>query len=299
MAQGSAPTARVVQVLESLRGRAGHGLRYAELAEHAGVSQATCHAILTTLADAGYVVRDPSSRSYTLGPALVGLGEVASRSFPEVALARPELDALADRTGHGWSAGRVVGDTIAIVAVGDGVPEGDPIRPGASLPFGPPFGAIHVAWSPSADIDAWVDRAPDGTFADADLRAVVADHRRVRFAVAPFTPASAQLRGLLGELTTDGVAADVRARTIELLAAIDRLDLRPDEYAGRGPLSVNTVTAPVFDTRGAVSFAVALHVADPAIDARHLRTLAAELVRTADRITTATGGCIPQEGDPA
>ena len=144
-----------------------------------------------------------------------------------------------------------------------------------------------------------MDRAPDGTFADADLRAVVADHRRVRFAVAPFTPASAQLRGLLGELTTDGVAADVRARTIELLAAIDRLDLRPAEYAGAGTVSVNTITAPVFDPRGWVSFAVALHVADPAIEARRVRALAAELVRTTDRITTLTGGCIPREGDAA
>jgi DNA-binding IclR family transcriptional regulator len=299
VAQGSAPTARVVRVLETLRGRAGHGLRYAELADEADVSQATCHAILTTLAGAGYVVRDPASRSYTLGPALVGLGEVAVRSFPEVALARAELDALADRTGLGWSAGRVVGDSIAIVAVGDGVPAGDPVRPGASLPFAPPFGAIHVAWSAPVDVDAWVARAPAGTFAEADLRAVVADHRRARVAVAPYTPASAQLRELLGELTTDAVAADVRTRTIELLAAIDRLDLRPADYAGTGSVSVNTITAPVFEAHGSVSFAVALHVADPAIETRRVRALAGELVRTTDRITTATGGIIPQEGDAA
>jgi len=299
VAHGSAPTARVVRVLESLRGRAGGGLRYAELAEHAGVSQATCHAILTTLADAGYVVRDPSSRSYVLGPALVGLGEVAARARPEIALARPELDALAARTGLSWSAGRATGDTIAIVAVGAGIAEDDPIRPGATLPFAPPFGAIHLAWSTPAEIDDWTRRAPEGTFAEPDLRAVVADHRRTRVAVAPFTPASAQLRGLLGELTADTVTDDVRRRTIELLAAIDRLDLRRDEYAGRGTLSVNTITAPVFDARGAVSFAVALHVADPEIDAGRVRTLARELVRTVDRVTAAIGGCIPQEGDTA
>ena len=297
MVQASAPTARVVRVLESLRSRAGDGLRYAELAEHAGVSQATCHAILTTLAGAGYVVRDASSRAYVLGPALVGLGEVAARSLPEVALARPELDALAARTGRSWSAGRVVGDTIAIVAVGDGVAEDDPMRPGASLPFAPPFGAIHVAWSSPTEVDAWVRRAPEGVFAQADLHTVVSDHRRTRVAVAPYTPASAQLRGLLGELTTDGVAADVQARTRELLAAIDRLDHRPDAYAGDGTLSVNSITAPVFDAQGAVSFAVALHVAEPAVEARTVRSLATDLVSTADRVTAATGGCVPKEGD--
>ena len=62
------------------------------LARHADVSQATCHAILATLVDAGYVVRDPSSKSYSLGPAFLGLGDAAARAFPEVRVARVELD---------------------------------------------------------------------------------------------------------------------------------------------------------------------------------------------------------------
>ena len=129
MAQGSAPTARVVRVLEALRLHAGAGLRYAELAHDADVSQATCHAILATLADAGYVVRDPSTKAYSLGPALLGLGDAAARAFPEVRLAHAELDALATETGLRCHAAKVVDDAITVVAVAGAAAVDDPIRP--------------------------------------------------------------------------------------------------------------------------------------------------------------------------
>jgi DNA-binding IclR family transcriptional regulator len=296
VAQGSAPTARVVRVLETLRGRAGEGMRYAELADDAGVSQATCHAILTTLADAGYVMRDPVSKSYLLGPAVVGLGEGAARSFPEVGAARAELDDLRARTGLHWSVGKVIGDTITIVRVAADVSDDEPIRPGTRLPFAPPFGAIHVAWSPPSAVEQWIGRAPGRTFSEPELRAVLRDHRQSRFAVAPHTPASVQLRELLGELASDAVSEDVRERTFGLLAAIDRLDYTSDELRNGRALSVNAITAPVFDDHGAVSFAVALHVASPAVEAESVRSLARELVQSVDRVTASIGGRVPTEG---
>ncbi len=296
MPQGSAPTARVVRVLEALRGRAGEGRRYAELAGDAGVSQATCHAILTTLAGAGYVVRDPASKSYRLGPAVVGLGEAAARSFPEIGAARAELERLAARTGLHWSVGKVIGDTITIVAVAADAPGNEPIRPGTRLPFAPPFGAIHVAWSPASTVARWIARAPGNTFDEPELRAVLRDHRRSRFAVAPYTPASVQLRELLGELATDAVSDDVRERTFGLLAAIDRLDYTSHELGNGRALAVNSITAPVFDQNGAVSFAVALHVASPEVQTERVRTLARELVQSVDRVTDSIGGRVPTEG---
>lgn len=296
MAQGSAPTARVVRVLESLRVRAGDGLRYAELADDADVSPATCHAILTTLVDAGFVVRDASSKAYLLGPAVVGLGDAAVRSFPEVGAARAELEALTNRTGLSWSVGKVVGDAITIVAVAGDTPVDEPIRPGTRLPFAPPFGAIHVAWSPPATIEEWLARAPGRTFSEQELMAVLDDHRRSRFAVAPYTPVSSRLRELLGELASDDVSDDVRDRTFGLLAAIDRLDYRDEQLRNGGSLPVNAITAPVFDAEGAVSFAVALHVASPDVKVSRVRSLARDLVDSVDRVTDSIGGHVPREG---
>jgi DNA-binding IclR family transcriptional regulator len=298
MAQGSAPAARVVRVLEALRLHPDGGLRYAELAQHADVSQATCHAILATLSDAGYVVRDPASKSYSLGPALLGLGDAAAQSFTEVRLARAELEALAAETGLPCSAAKVVDDAITVVAVTGSSIADDPIRPGTKVPFVPPFGAIHVAWSRPHVVEQWIRSAPSSEFTAPRLREVVDDHRRTRFAVAPYTPASARLRELLGELAGDGVPDDVRARTVELLGAIDRLDYTSEDLAAGDRLAVNTITAPVFDHHAKVAFAVGLHVADPAVVTTRIEALARTVVRAADRMTGVIGGHVP-EAQPA
>jgi DNA-binding IclR family transcriptional regulator len=293
MRRSSAPTARVLRVLEALRLHPHEGLRYAEIAQAADVSQATCHAILATLTDAGYVVRDPTSKAYSLGPALLGLGDAAARSFPEVQATRAELDALALETGRRAHAAKVVDDAITVVAVAGGAAIDDPIRPGTRVPFVPPFGAIHLAWSSPLDVEQWIGRAPSAAFSATRLRAVVADHRRSRIAVAPYTPASARLRELLGELAADDLPDDVRARTVGLLGAIDRLDYTSDDLHGAGELAVNTITAPVFDEHANVAFAIGLHVGEPALAPDDLRDLSAALLGAADRMTHALGGRLP------
>jgi DNA-binding IclR family transcriptional regulator len=293
--QRSNPTERVVRVLETLRAHEGTGLRFADLARAGDVSQATCHSILLTLADAGYVVRDTETRTYTLGPALVALGAAAAASFPEVRAARPELALLSAATGAPVSAASVVDGAITVVdIVGDdrGTLH---IREGTRVPCAPPFGAIHVAWESPDVIDAWIARAPSPTLTPDRLRAVVADHRRTHVAVAPYTRSSARLRDALGELAVDALAHDVRERTMELLAAIDELDYTSDVLADARHLPVNTLTSPVFDHDGQVAFAVALHVADPDLPVTRLRELATELRTSTARMTTAVGGHVPDE----
>jgi DNA-binding IclR family transcriptional regulator len=293
MSQSSAPTARVLRVLEALRVHPHEGLRYADVAHTADVSQATCHAILATLTDAGYVVRDPTSKAYSLGPALLGLGDAAARSFPAVQSARAELDALALETGRRCHAAKVVDDAITVVAVAGAAAVDDPIRPGTRVPFVPPFGAIHLAWSSPHDVEQWIRRAPSATFSAARLRAVVEDHRRTRIAVAPYTPASARLRELLGELAADDLPDDVRTRTVALLGAIDRLDYTSEDLREGAALAVNTITVPVFDQHAKVAFAIGLHVGDGALPEHDLRDLSSALLAAADRMTDALGGRLP------
>jgi DNA-binding IclR family transcriptional regulator len=293
--QRSNPTERVMRLLDLLRAHAGTGMRFADLARAGDVSQATCHAILLTLADAGYVVRDPDTRTYTLGPALVALGVAAAASFPEVRAARPELDRLSAATGFSVSAARVVDDAITVLAVVGPRREALPIREGTKVPFAPPFGAIHVAWDDATAVDEWISRAPSPALSGERLRAVVADHRHSRVAVAPYTHSSVRLREALGELAADTRADHVRARTLELLAAIDELDYTSDALARADRLPVNTLTAPVFDHTGRVVFAVAVHVADPELQVATIDTLAGTLRAAAARMTQLVGGHAPDD----
>jgi len=296
--QRSRPTERVVRLLETLRARPGTGLRFADLARAGDLSQATCHAILLTLADAGYVVRDDETRGYSLGPALVALGEAAAASFPEVRASAGELARLAASTGLPVSAARVVDDAITVVEVVGPGRDDLPIRAGTRVPCAPPFGAIHVAWERPDAVEAWIARSPSPTLSPERLRAVVEDHRRTRVAVAPYTHSSARLREALGELALDALAHDVRDRTLALLAAIDELDYTSDALEGPDRLAVNTLTAPVFDHRARVVFAVALHVAQPELLVTHLRRLAAELRSATERMTETVGGRLPTEPTP-
>jgi DNA-binding IclR family transcriptional regulator len=286
--QRSNPAERVVRVLEALRAHPDDGLRFADVARAAAVSQATCHAILASLTDAGYVARDEATKTYSLGPALVPLAAGASRTLRVGQIVRPALDKLATRIGFACSVAEAVGDAITVVAVA--APPGvDPLLPiGASVPFAPPYGAIHVAWSDDAAIDAWIARATNPALTPARLRAVVADHQHSRVAVAPYTPAREGVRAALAELASEQQAGELRTRTLDLLTTIDRLDYTTDELSGAEPLPVHTITAPVFDTCPSglrVAFAVGVQVADPALSMPRLRELITELHRTTEQMT--------------
>jgi hypothetical protein len=159
------------------------------------------------------------------------------------------------------------------------------VRVGARVPFAPPFGAIHVAWSDAATVDAWISRSTSPALTAERLRAVVRDHRATGVAVAPSTPASAPFREALAELAANPNAGELRERTLELLASIDRLDYSADDVATTVDLAVNTITAPVFDADGDVLFAVALHPVEGDLSSARRRALIADLRHATDTMT--------------
>ncbi len=81
-----------INVLSEL-GRPGEvGATQAELAEATGMSKSTLHNLLSTLEANDYVRREDSTRRYRLGPALIPLGNAASR---QVKLVRSTIDRIA------------------------------------------------------------------------------------------------------------------------------------------------------------------------------------------------------------
>lgn len=81
-----------INVLSQL-GRPGEtGVTQAELAEATGMSKSSLHNLLATLETHEYVRRDSDTRRYRLGPALIPLGNAASR---QVTLVRSTVDRIA------------------------------------------------------------------------------------------------------------------------------------------------------------------------------------------------------------
>lgn len=71
-----------------------------ELAAATEMSKGGVSKILATFLDAGFVVQDPSSRRYRLGPATLAAGQVAAGSMNVSQVATQVLDDLATRTGE-------------------------------------------------------------------------------------------------------------------------------------------------------------------------------------------------------
>ena len=88
-----------LDVLEALS-EAGPNVGVSELSRTLGLSKATVHVILTNLCARGYVVKDPATARYGLGLKAWEVGTVAIGSLELPAIARPQLQALADRTGE-------------------------------------------------------------------------------------------------------------------------------------------------------------------------------------------------------
>jgi len=73
-------------------------LSLADLARAVGLTRSSAFRIAYTLAELGYLVRDEASKSYRLGPRVLGLGFAYLASIEIVEIAQPHLVALRDRT---------------------------------------------------------------------------------------------------------------------------------------------------------------------------------------------------------
>jgi DNA-binding IclR family transcriptional regulator len=305
----------VLRLLEAAR--ASGVATAADLARRANISPATCHAVMATLLDGGFLVRDPAARTYRLGPALIRLGDTARTQLGDLAglgnpdgadaaapdgavgvggglaLLRPMLAELAGRTKLSCTASATAGEDIVFL---EHVGGARPVYAGQRIPCAPPFGAIHLAWSGPAAADAWAARAP--WLVSDDLRRryrdVLAGIREHGYSVSPFDGAAVRLAELIGELAEEVRGPEQRAKTRELLGMLQPHDYLPADFAGSRRLSVNTVSAPVFGRSGVPAVVASLHVQRPDVPAAEVRRLAGLLRVATSAMTAATGGAEPR-----
>lgn len=86
-----------------------------ELSAEVGLSKATAHRMLGVLEQEGFVVRPSGSADFQLGPEMIALGVVALKTVDVRAVARPELQLLAETTGEDASLELLVGTEVLIL----------------------------------------------------------------------------------------------------------------------------------------------------------------------------------------
>lgn len=90
-------------------------LGIADMARAAGLTKSTAYRYVATLAKLGYVVQDPDTKKYSLGPRVIDLGFAALNSMEITRLAAQYLQALSDETGYPASMAVLDGPDIVYV----------------------------------------------------------------------------------------------------------------------------------------------------------------------------------------
>ena len=113
-----APTVKkAFQILALVSDSDHEGLGISELSKTLGMSKGTVHGITTALEELGVVVRDPSSKRYTLGLTLFELGRLAHAHFDLKDTARPFMEDLMRRSRASVFLGILSRDHVTILDI--------------------------------------------------------------------------------------------------------------------------------------------------------------------------------------
>ena len=248
----SPPTERVISVLELLGREPTKQFSLAEICRQLGISRATGHAIVSTLAARDWAVRDPATAGYSLGPAVNGLGRPTNAR-----MYRADLQALATATGTQVSLARRGGATLLVVDTVGECFTGPRIWRGMRMPFVAPFGRDYVAWSGLEAQKAWLEAlgTPSGEFRKR-MTLVLNEIRRRGYVVERLTREYVRVYTALRALSTDGEVDDITTHLARAFADVTVIDILDDELSGGAAHSVATVSAPIRNADGVVTMAV-------------------------------------------
>lgn len=162
---------RALALIEAVESGPREGVSLMELVDRTGVDKSTVTRLLATCVERGWLVRDPASRRYTLGPTLLAMARRGALDDRVMMTVYDALTAIRDATGETAGFHRRAGDRRVAIA---GVESLHDVRRGfnagesCSLLLGPASKAI-LAFVPEEERAAIL---AGETAADTDLGAV-------------------------------------------------------------------------------------------------------------------------------
>ncbi|MHB1582674.1 MAG: helix-turn-helix domain-containing protein [Acidimicrobiales bacterium] len=292
---------RAVQVLNFLTARPTESFTLSEIARGIGCNPASTLAVLQSLVDGDYLHRHPSHKTYSLGPAVVAVGDAALARHRVIDVARAEMPPLADECSCECVASVVVADQIVVVALaGRPRARGADVRVGQRVPMIPPLGPVFIAWSPDEAVDRWLDALGpgDGPAERAHYRATLASVAERGFSVGLESGARATVGRVLAERAgLAGSGGPDEPQVASLIAALrhdyEVLDLDLDLAGAADAHRISNIAAPVFGPGGDVVLALTLHGFGTVMDGSAIRRTADRLLSTTALVTRRTGGHAP------
>jgi DNA-binding IclR family transcriptional regulator len=284
------PSPQTERVLAAINVLAVHpdGLSLTELARTIDANTASCVHMLAAMADAGFVVRDASTKRYAVGPALIVPGQAAAARYPALGAARREAEELVRTLGVVcFVMAREGAETRLVHRSWDPRHVPPAMQLGDALPLVPPLGSVFVAWAGDQEVEAWLTRGPADARARTRARRVLAAARRHGYVVelVPSEPLLHELGRLLARTRTGGGRGS-RVRSTDDTFVLEDLDLDA-EYA------VSSIGAPVFDADGAVHLVLSALGLPARLTGREVARIGRAVRAAADRATASSGGRVP------
>ena len=266
MSRRALSATRAADLLNYLAAHPDESLTYSELSSRLGINQASTHNLLMALTECGYLSRDPKNRTFSLGAALVAIGDAALRGNPIIDEVRVGMGRLARELDMGAVAlVRAGGDALCISRAGPRRARVEPPEVGQRIPVIAPLVSVFVAWAAEEEVDRWLRR---GSLSEDDrekAREILERVRKRGYSVALEVPGRRRLGGLIADLAEDPHSAELQDQLRETIGELGRGSYQLREEDGLKQ-SVSTITAPVFDRHGEVSVAVSLQVFAEALD---------------------------------
>jgi DNA-binding IclR family transcriptional regulator len=275
----SPPTERVIAVMQLLTAEPDRVFSLADISRRLGISRATGHAILTTLATHQWVLRDEASAGYSCGPAMATLGRPANnRVF------RPLLTELSESIGMLVLLARRDGAALQIVdAAGESL-AAPRIGTGFRVPLVAPFGRDYVAWATESAQQLWLGATGEPpTQLGKRLTAVLQEARRRGYVIERLSPEYIRVYSALRALAVEGEPDAITRRLAWSFADLALVDYLPGELDGPDAHQIATIAAPIRDADGLVTMSVS---AAPfaALTAAQVHDVGAQICAAARRI---------------
>ena len=249
-----------IRILHELDLHGDGGATQSELVRSTGVSKSTMHNLLATLEAASFVRRDPRSRSYSLGPALIPLGASASRQTKIVETAVEAVAPLPAEYGLSFAVAQCTPDDHAQVIERFYPPQDVHV----GITIGSRFGPL------------------DGALGKVILAAM--DHDRVEELIAG------------AELPAHTNSTITRPR--DLLAEVAEVRRRGWAASEQELNENNAVAVPILGSGGEVELILLALGFATQLEGERLAETGELLVRTAAEIMSASGSPAPAERSP-
>ena len=293
MARPAPAVLRTITLLKYLARHPTDSFTLSEISRNLNMNKATVHAMLATLLEEGVLIRHPSDRAYSLGPALVGLGAAVSMTAQDaVEMALPEVVAISAELDVSCVVTTRIGWDVVILDRRDvdrPIPGYVPI--GNHLEIHPPQFREFMAWANRDEVEEWIARGPARTTAANRKRHydMLTHTRKLGYVV--HTPQLADMTRLINALPQ---LSGTRKLQQELRKVITEMnDVLTVEAGSEASVLATAVLSPVFGPDGTVLLALAISGFPPSTTARDVARMTKRLKEGTSRVTSLIRGVEP------